>query len=512
MIKFCAGVQITEEDDLPRYVCTKCSEETTFAYMFVNKCRKSDAELRTQQILGPREEDISGEQIECLKSVVQSEVQSDGVGETGQLGVECYDFELLDDTVDGASLHSWHDHSRDDEATETNNEVEPEEWVILEEEVLCESEGEETKLPSNGLDEGGTKQHDKCTDRIDYLDQSDDSIYFCCNTDCTATFTSKPKLIEHFQSLHAAENDSESEYAIEPSCYRCANCGQSFRSVDELKRHENRLHLKRAALCRRQFGRPKLYPSIFDASEKICCGCFERFATTEELLAHSETTHAIRKTAIDPDRPAQCQICYKLFRSESHVRTHLISVYKSRKFRCTDCDARYTTASKLAHHRLVQHAGPGKYVCGECGASLKSEHNLKMHSLLHREKREVCKTCGLRFHRKSNLKVHQRIHADTFYYACTHCPKQMKTMSQLKEHVKVHTKEKPYPCRFCDKRFRYCTDRTRHEMVHTGNYPFECSGCSKKFARSFSYYRHRNKCGASNEAPFSRTAALDDDT
>uniref|UniRef100_A0A182IYM5 C2H2-type domain-containing protein n=1 Tax=Anopheles atroparvus TaxID=41427 RepID=A0A182IYM5_ANOAO len=369
----------------------------------------------------------------CAGVQEHSEVKN----ETAYLALELCAVETLEETDGNASVHSWQDRTEDNECEEVEDDTNDCEMHV--EEYLDDSDTERTAQPSIGPEEDERKRKDA--------------------------------------------NDTAHN--------RCRNCDESFPSEGELNVHENRLKLKQAALSRRRFGRPRLYPSsVFDAPEKICCGCFERFPTTEALLAHSETTHAVRKTATDPTRPVQCQICYKLFRSEALVRTHRIAVYKPRNHCCTDCGSSYSTASKLASHQAQHHSGR-VYVCEECGTHLKSEQNLKMHGLLHREKREVCKTCGLRFHRKSNLKMHQRIHEDTFYHVCPNCPKQLKTLTQLKEHLKVHTKEKPYGCRYCDKRFRYFSDRSRHEMVHTGNYPFECSTCLKKFARSLSYYRHR---------------------
>uniref|UniRef100_A0AAG5DT55 Protein krueppel n=1 Tax=Anopheles atroparvus TaxID=41427 RepID=A0AAG5DT55_ANOAO len=506
MISFCAGVQITEEDDLPPYACERCCKEATLAYMFVNKCRKSDAELRTQQILGRATEDVPGERSDCLENVLLSEEHSEVKNEAAYLALELCAVETLEETDGNASVHSWQDRTEDNECEEVEDDTNDCEMHV--EEYLDDSDTERTAQPSIGPEEGNTEKTG-VPSKWNRSNQRTVGTYVCCHTECKITFDTKHMLQEHLHALHQADERKRKD-ANDTAHNRCRNCDESFPSEGELNVHENRLKLKQAALSRRRFGRPRLYPSsVFDAPEKICCGCFERFPTTEALLAHSETTHAVRKTATDPTRPVQCQICYKLFRSEALVRTHRIAVYKPRNHCCTDCGSSYSTASKLASHQAQHHSGR-VYVCEECGTHLKSEQNLKMHGLLHREKREVCKTCGLRFHRKSNLKMHQRIHEDTFYHVCPNCPKQLKTLTQLKEHLKVHTKEKPYGCRYCDKRFRYFSDRSRHEMVHTGNYPFECSTCLKKFARSLSYYRHVSKCTQVNGASGSQSECGND--
>lgn len=41
--------KISENDGLPKDACGRCVDEALNAYLFVNKCRRSDAELRTAQ-------------------------------------------------------------------------------------------------------------------------------------------------------------------------------------------------------------------------------------------------------------------------------------------------------------------------------------------------------------------------------------------------------------------------------------------------------------------------------
>ncbi|XP_058059499.1 zinc finger protein 883-like [Anopheles bellator] len=295
---------------------------------------------------------------------------------------------------------------------------------------------------------------------------------------------------------HSIDGDGQ---ARSDALHRCSNCDQYFNDAEALSVHLKQLQLKQSILGTVQTARQQVHPNLFNAPVKKCCGCLQSFQSLETLLQHTEQQHSIRKMARDPSRPAQCEICYKLFRCHPNMRFHQRVVYQPCNYRCHLCDRLFTTANKLSRHQIT-HDPNRKFRCVVCDATFKVEQNLKMHSLVHQEeKREVCKTCGLRFRRKSNLRMHQRTHSDTYYHACAHCDRKYKNKSQLSEHLKVHTKERPYPCRFCEKRFMYYSDWKRHETTHTGQYPYVCS-CSKQFIRKNRYTQHIGKCKASVEA------------
>ncbi|XP_050077662.1 zinc finger protein 28-like [Anopheles maculipalpis] len=459
VIETCAGIKLTEDDDLPSHICVKCCDDAESAFLFVKKCRHSERTLQAQKSL-VNDKPTQHLVVEFLTQSDQNRQPLQSFWESSTPLASPDDIYLVEEYLDEDKIQENTDHESDDYHEEDDVQ-----------------EDSKNLPPLNNQSSEG------------------DSCYYCCHGDCSLTFHYKQELKRHIRLQHRL---LDSEQENDPhKCHFCSNCDQAFPSAKELATHGLLWQLKGRLLNPASKGRPKAYPCLFNAPEKKCCDCYASFPTIKSLLQHTVERHLIRKTVHDPKRPVRCELCFKLFRCKASLYTHQNAPYKPRNYSCSTCDASFPTRSRLAAHEPV-HSTERRYVCEECGARFKNEQNLSTHSLLHREKQEVCNVCGLRFHRKSNLRMHQRIHTDAYYAACPHCEKKCKNQSQLKEHLKVHTKEKSFACRYCAKRFMYTSDRKRHEMTHTGVYPFVCV-CARKFTRNRLYQRHITTCSkASN--------------
>ncbi|XP_058815317.1 zinc finger protein ZFP2-like [Topomyia yanbarensis] len=534
IVRFCARVEIYEDDGLPGDVCSRCADEALNAYLFVNKCRRSDAELRTAQAFcrESNEDEDFGEPSYCSAAESirpESEENKYVVPDIDPVHLLEAETKILplpsptamDDIVDEAKeLKTCKTQDEQPEITEVesfgekidvadlksdgNEEPEVVEEFLVEyletdfrSDALCEANvdddhvlGFEQEELQEEINDPSTS--DSCSNALIYK-------FICCGTRCKAVLDSYQELEEHTVQVHLAHRESDSK----EKPYECTRCYARFNSEKSLTLHRRKsshcplclqicFSNKDKRLHMHQVHGHSISASLVQVSMKICCGCHESFDSEEELRAHSQEQHAIRKSAVDETRPLQCDVCYKLFRTTESLRIHQRFVYRPKNFVCSMCNRAFDTRSKLISHEVV-HSEQRDFQCDKCDKSFKKGIDLKSHQLLHNEKREECTVCGLRFHRKSNLKMHMRKHQDTFFYACPDCPKQFKNNSHLKEHYKVHSKQKPYSCSYCERSFAYCSDRKRHEMSHTGNYPFECH-CSKKFARKTTYDKHTAVC------------------
>ncbi|XP_065081197.1 zinc finger protein 135-like [Ochlerotatus camptorhynchus] len=556
IVRFCARVEISEDDELPGDACGRCADEALNAYLFVNKCRRSDAELRTAQA-NFKEEYEEDETVDPgdngppeVRDAVEDDPQIESVAEEEE------DIPREHSPTESDSMHDQQVVERT-EATETEaaetassfqESVQYEISELDEEMDLIELRDQLHQKPSDDkleVDVPSAQVKQECFDEhceeneddnredqylVEYLDDNfrddfSDAIeetefvhdetekeslqgslmvdgvkhVICCGIRCRAVFNSIQELTEHSTEVHLPLREPESK----EKSYECHRCYARFSSEKSLTMHTRKLQhcticmqiffsLKEKRLHMHQVHGELAPAAEKQSSQRICCGCHEEFESVKDLRNHSEEVHSIRKGATDETRPFQCDICYKLFRTFESLRIHQRFVYRPKNFVCKVCVRAFDTRSKLLTHQLV-HSNKRNFRCDKCDKSFKKDIDLKSHLLLHEEKREICSVCGLKFHRKSNLKMHMRKHQNTFFYACSECPKKFKNNSHLKEHFKVHSKQKPYPCSFCKRSFGYCSDRKRHEMTHTGNYPFECS-CSKKFARKTTYEKHVAHC------------------
>nr|XP_019555931.2 zinc finger protein ZFMSA12A-like isoform X2 [Aedes albopictus] len=549
MVRFCARVEISEDDGLPGDACGKCMEEALNAYLFVNKCRRSDAELRTAQanFKDDNEEAQSEANDQLTFNFTGVETRQLEIVENEEQvvnAVDCItppdedvevDFQQVVTIPDGAETCSvFNEESvqyatteleEDLEFTDQRKEVESCDSQIqddgslshtereLSSEKVVEQEDEDDDDDqeflveylddnfkddfTNAIEEVEGMQHD--TEVLEDSETVQDGLYIiCCGVRCKGVFSSLDEMKAHSAEVHLPQR--EPECAEKP--YECNRCYTRFNSQKSLSMHSRKSQYCDfcsrifVSLTEKRLHMQKVHGHLpitaKKSTERICCGCHQQFATEQDLRNHGEEVHSIRKKAVDETKPFQCTVCYKLFRTFESLRIHQRFVYRQKNFTCTTCGQAFVTRSKLQNHELV-HSDKRNFPCDKCSKSFKKEIDLKSHLLLHDEKREECTFCGLKFHRKSNLKMHMRKHQDIFFYACSECPRKFKNNSHLKEHFKVHSKQKPYGCRFCERSFSYCTDRSRHEMTHTGNYPFECT-CLKKFARKTHYEKHVAHC------------------
>ena len=103
---------------------------------------------------------------------------------------------------------------------------------------------------------------------------------------------------------------------------------------------------------------------------------------------------------------------------------------------------------------------PGEYRCETCGKTFKTDHYLKMHSLVHSgDKPFACDQCPAAFNRKDKLKRHQLIHEPIKKYKCP-----------FKSHTGECRGSRPpatprFECRLSDRHCSGACGRVRRETV-----------------------------------------------
>ena len=85
----------------------------------------------------------------------------------------------------------------------------------------------------------------------------------------------------------------------------------------------------------------------------------------------------------------------------------------------------------------VEDSAKKGHICKECGKSMSSAGNLKVHMLKHTgERRFTCNRCDKAFTQYGNLKAHQLIHSGETPFQCKICGKTFRQAGNLRTHIK----------------------------------------------------------------------------
>lgn len=177
--------------------------------------------------------------------------------------------------------------------------------------------------------------------------------------------------------------------------------------------------------------------------------------------------------------PRACNVCQKTFISSAHLKLHLASHCKERKFRCTICDKLFGQNSHLLAHKLV-HTGERPYKCPECGKCFTRASHLKTHRRIHSgEKPFQCTFCGKAFTQKGGLVSH----------ALRHTSQKQRAVSNSQ---KVQSESGPddLKCGVCCRTFVRSSYRRLRMRLRKGYRPYHCRVCNKTFAKLESFGNH----------------------
>ena len=159
--------------------------------------------------------------------------------------------------------------------------------------------------------------------------------------------------------------DSISYNQNSPCPFGCSNCGASFETIQELKRHLLRGHCVR----NRFFGG----------------GVMSAFSAHSVESSRSNKGSARYAQSVNDNRQ-QCTVCEKTFQNKWLLKRHMKIHSGEKNYACNVCGKKFREKSDLKTHS-VKHTNIQRYQCNQCGKKFKWNASYRYHKF-------QSKSCG----------------------------------------------------------------------------------------------------------------------
>ncbi|XP_042860184.1 uncharacterized protein LOC122246006 isoform X2 [Penaeus japonicus] len=207
--------------------------------------------------------------------------------------------------------------------------------------------------------------------------------------------------------------------------------------------------------------------------EMLCQVCGKMLKGRSSLRSHLNSHRSIQ--------PHSCAYCPKSFTSRSILVAHLRIHSGEMPFVCGVCDTAFRTQSGLHRHRS-KHSTERPHKCSVCAKAFKTKLVLQQHLKLHLTGLFTCSDCGKTFERHRSLAVHKASHYhNSQRFPCPHCPKSYHFQSLLNHHMQVHSNVYKHVCSVCSEAFVWSSGLAAHMKTHSTARP-QCEVCGLRFA------------------------------
>ena len=224
---------------------------------------------------------------------------------------------------------------------------------------------------------------------------------------------------------------------VSSNSLKCYVCGEVFKSLPDLKVHQNSEHSKilEALLMRRSH--MEEIPKRKKKSREMKVKSLENNINITQNSVKLLTTAILMNKKGSP----KCDICKISFKYASELKIHHDSIHEQLKgFKCTTCGKPFVNTNKLRRHFSDVHLGIKKWSCELCEKKFSQTGQLNAHvkSVHQKIKNFKCDRCGNKFALKFNLKSHiANVHEKVATYQCNTCSRTFHHSQSYKKHVRA---------------------------------------------------------------------------
>ncbi|XP_053608831.1 zinc finger protein 431-like isoform X2 [Plodia interpunctella] len=195
---------------------------------------------------------------------------------------------------------------------------------------------------------------------------------------------------------------------------------------------------------------------LFLGHDSHCGQTIQKIAVNDPTLECSSINEIDHDVEIDGTRPSkphqkkyQCDKCKQIFDQISTFKLHMVGNHKLKSHTFS-----YEIESALSKEM--------KFMCTECGKSLKTQEKFEIHCMGHGDPELECNKCHKVFASKFTLRTHRKIH--TRKYPCSYCSKTFSDADDLRSHcAKIHFM---FMCDSCDYVSTKYVDLSVHLELH----------------------------------------------
>ncbi|XP_036318397.1 zinc finger protein 678 [Rhagoletis pomonella] len=253
-------------------------------------------------------------------------------------------------------------------------------------------------------------------------------------------------------------------------------CGQSFKRLDHLDRHEfHHTGIKK-------------HHCLYDGCDKV-------YSILTHLKRHLRTTH---ERVVPPTKNVSCQVpgCLKMFQTETNMLRHIREVHENPKiYTCGFCSEKFTQKLKLRRHEIQKHTEKYPYTCKKCSRGFYQQWQHDRHAPVC--KVYICSNCNTKFDKWTLYLKHckEKQHGRK-YYRCEHCERVYNRPSELRKHIGAkHVDEEQkmiFKCQTCDLSYAYERNLRQHMRIAHDGKRFDCSveGCERVFSSGQNLAKH----------------------
>lgn len=197
-----------------------------------------------------------------------------------------------------------------------------------------------------------------------------------CGT-CNETFRTRKLRAVHYEEKEHSTRDAKKNLRD----FICEYCNKLFKTRRQIRMHFA-THFKQKCLCNE-------------------CGLI--FSWAQNLKIHQQRVHL----KIAPTKKFKCSFCFKLFAHKHQMWEHENRHKNIRNVNCEHCSATFVTKAGLRAHMAQVHIGIRSHVCPICSKGFQIKGNLTAHMFVHSgTKPHHCPNCNQGFVRKYKMINH----------------------------------------------------------------------------------------------------------